>query len=112
VNSWSVQDAKARFSELLETCLNEGPQLVTRRGTDAAVLVPVRDWQELQRMARPALKDCCWPTARAQTSSFQSEAEGAGANPASLPDADVSLGHQCCVGAAPIVLKKSFLADN
>jgi antitoxin Phd len=57
VNSWSVQDAKARFSELLETCLNEGPQLVTRRGTDAAVLVPVRDWQELQRMARPSLKD-------------------------------------------------------
>src|SRR5438445_11993149 len=57
VNSWSVQDAKARFSELLETCLNEGPQLVTRRGTDAAVLVPVRDWQKLLRMARPALKD-------------------------------------------------------
>lgn len=57
MNSWSVQDAKARFSELLETCLNEGPQLVTRRGTDAAVLVPVRDWQELQRMARPSLKD-------------------------------------------------------
>lgn len=57
MNSWSVQDAKARFSELLETCLNEGPQLVTRRGTYAAVLVPVRDWQELQRMARPALKD-------------------------------------------------------
>jgi len=57
VNSWSVQDAKARFSELLETCLNEGPQLVTRRGTDAAVLVPVRDWQKLQRMAKPTLKD-------------------------------------------------------
>ncbi len=57
MNSWSVQDAKARFSELLETCLNEGPQLVTRRGTDAAVLVPVRDWQKLQRMAKPTLKD-------------------------------------------------------
>ena len=35
---WPVQDAKARFSEMLETCLREGPQLVTRRGTDAAVL--------------------------------------------------------------------------
>ena len=57
MNSWSVQDAKARFSELLETCLNEGPQLVTRRGTDAAVLVPVRDWQKLQRLAKPTLKD-------------------------------------------------------
>ena len=57
MNSWSVQDAKARFSELLDTCLNEGPQLVTRRGTDAAVLVPVRDWEKLQQMARPTLKD-------------------------------------------------------
>ena len=56
MNSWSVQDAKARFSELLETCLKQGPQLVTRRGADAAVLVPVRDWQKLQRMARPTLK--------------------------------------------------------
>ena len=37
-------DAKARFSELLETCLREGPQLVTRRGADAAVLVT--EWPE------------------------------------------------------------------
>ncbi|HEY7245681.1 MAG TPA: type II toxin-antitoxin system Phd/YefM family antitoxin [Xanthobacteraceae bacterium] len=42
MKSWPVQDAKARFSELLETCLREGPQLVTRRGEKAAVLVPMR----------------------------------------------------------------------
>jgi len=52
-----VQDAKARFSELLETCLREGPQLVTRRGADAAVLVPVDDWRRLQRSARPTFKE-------------------------------------------------------
>ena len=40
VRSWPVQDAKARFSELLDTCLKEGPQIVTKRGADAAVLVP------------------------------------------------------------------------
>jgi len=57
LKSWRVQDAKARFSELLETCLREGPQLVTRRGADAAVLVPVNDWQRLQRAARPTLKE-------------------------------------------------------
>jgi hypothetical protein len=33
MRTWPVQDAKARFSELLEICLKEGPQLVTRRGT-------------------------------------------------------------------------------
>jgi prevent-host-death family protein len=45
---WPVQDAKARFSELLDTCLKEGPQLVTRRGSDAAVLVPAEQWRRLQ----------------------------------------------------------------
>jgi antitoxin Phd len=54
---WPVQDAKARFSELLETCLREGPQVVTKRGAEAAVLVPMEDWRRLQRSARPTLKD-------------------------------------------------------
>lgn len=57
MKSWPVQDAKARFSELLDTCLKEGPQIVTRRGTDAAVLVAMNDWQRLQSAARPTLKD-------------------------------------------------------
>ncbi|KAA5601116.1 type II toxin-antitoxin system Phd/YefM family antitoxin [Blastochloris sulfoviridis] len=57
MRSWPVQDAKARFSELLETCLTEGPQLVTRRGADTAVLVPIGQWQRLQHAARPSLKD-------------------------------------------------------
>ena len=57
MKAWPVQDAKARFSELLETCLREGPQLVTRRGVDAAVLVPVAEWERLNRSAKPSLKD-------------------------------------------------------
>lgn len=57
MKTWPVQDAKARFSELLETCLTEGPQVVTKRGTQSAVLVPFEDWQRLQRAARPTLKD-------------------------------------------------------
>lgn len=44
MKSWPVNDAKARFSELLDTCLKEGPQLVTKRGAEAAVLVPVEEW--------------------------------------------------------------------
>ena len=54
---WTVEDAKARFSELLETCLREGPQLVTRRGKEAAVLVPVSEWQRLTCAAKPTLKE-------------------------------------------------------
>jgi antitoxin Phd len=54
---WPVQDAKARFSELLETCLREGPQLVTRRGEKAAVLVPAAQWQRLAGANKPTLKE-------------------------------------------------------
>ncbi len=56
MKSWAVQDAKARFSEMLDTCLKEGPQIVTRRGAEAAVLVPAPEWRRLQRSARPGLK--------------------------------------------------------
>ena len=42
---------------MLETCLREGPQVVTKRGADAAVLVPAADWQRLKRAARPTLKE-------------------------------------------------------
>jgi antitoxin Phd len=57
MKTWSVQDAKARFSEFLETCLAQGPQMVTKRGTDAAVLVPARDWARWRQAARPTLKE-------------------------------------------------------
>lgn len=57
MRTWPVQDAKARFSEMLETCLREGPQVVTKRGADAAVLVPAADWQRLKRAAKPTLKE-------------------------------------------------------
>jgi prevent-host-death family protein len=57
MKNWPVQDAKARFSELLDTCLKEGPQIVTKRGVEAAVLVPAAEWHRLQDSARPTLKE-------------------------------------------------------
>jgi prevent-host-death family protein len=67
MTSWPVQDAKARFSEFLERCLTEGPQLVTRRGTEAAVLVAVDEWRRLQAAATPSLKQLLLAdTARAE----------------------------------------------
>ncbi|OGA98346.1 MAG: prevent-host-death protein [Burkholderiales bacterium RIFCSPHIGHO2_12_FULL_69_20] len=56
MQAWPVQDAKARFSEFLDTCMAEGPQMVTKRGAEAAVLVPVDEWRRLQAAARPSLK--------------------------------------------------------
>ncbi|MEN2790227.1 type II toxin-antitoxin system Phd/YefM family antitoxin [Sphingomonas oligophenolica] len=54
---WPVQDAKARFSEMLDACAAEGAQLVTKRGVEAAVLVPVDEWKRLNARSRPTLKE-------------------------------------------------------
>ncbi len=64
---WPVHDAKARFSELLDTAQREGPQVVTRRGREAAVLVPIEQWRRLQAAARPSLKELLLaPAARSE----------------------------------------------
>ena len=57
MSTWPVNDAKARFSELLETTLAEGPQIVTKRGIETAVIVPIEEWRRLQERARPTLKE-------------------------------------------------------
>ena len=56
MGSWQVQDAKARFSEFLDATIKKGPQVVTRRGIETAVLVPIEEWNRLQKAARPRLK--------------------------------------------------------
>jgi prevent-host-death family protein len=56
MKSWPVQDAKSRFSEFLKASLTEGPQVVTLRGVETAVLVPMREWRNLRERARPSLK--------------------------------------------------------
>ena len=56
MHTWPVQDAKARFSEFLDACISEGPQVVTRRGAETAVLVPIEEWRRLKATARPSLK--------------------------------------------------------
>lgn len=57
MKTWPVQDAKARFSELLDTCVNEGPQVVTRRGAETAVLISIAEWKRLCNGVRPTLKE-------------------------------------------------------
>ena len=57
MQTWKIQDAKARFSEFLEICIAQGPQMVTKRGTEAAVLVPVEVWRKLHENAKPSLKE-------------------------------------------------------
>lgn len=53
---WQLQDAKARFSDFLNAALRKGPQIVTRRGVEQAVLLPIAEWRRLQQNSRPSLK--------------------------------------------------------
>jgi antitoxin Phd len=55
--TWQLQDAKARFSELVDTTIRDGPQVVSRRGVDAVVVVPVEEWRRLRESARPSMKE-------------------------------------------------------
>lgn len=47
MTEWILQDAKARFSELVNHCLEEGPQFVTRYGKPAVVVIPQTQYEEL-----------------------------------------------------------------
>jgi antitoxin Phd len=55
--AWQLQQAKARFSEFLNQTLKKGPQVVTRRGVETAVLVSIDEWRRLNGSAKPSLKD-------------------------------------------------------
>jgi prevent-host-death family protein len=47
--SWSVADAKASLSEVLEQAASSGPQTITRRGEPVAVVVSVAEWKRKTR---------------------------------------------------------------
>ena len=47
--AWAVADAKARFSELIDRALSDGPQTITRRGRTAVVVVSATEWERKSR---------------------------------------------------------------
>ncbi|HEY3622635.1 MAG TPA: type II toxin-antitoxin system Phd/YefM family antitoxin [Roseiarcus sp.] len=53
---WPLQDAKNRFSEVVQRARREGPQTVTLRGERAAVVLSAADYDALVR-DRPSLVD-------------------------------------------------------
>ena len=42
---WTVAEAKAKFSEVIDRAMSEGPQTITRKGRTAVVLVGAEEWQ-------------------------------------------------------------------
>jgi prevent-host-death family protein len=54
--AWQLQAAKAKFSELVRKAVDEGPQIVTRHGKDAVVVVSFEEYRKLCER-KPSLKD-------------------------------------------------------
>jgi antitoxin Phd len=54
--AWQLQEAKAKFSELVQKAIDEGPQTVTRRGKDAVVVLSAEQF-ELMKKRQISLTD-------------------------------------------------------
>ena len=49
---WSLQDAKNRFSEVVERARTEGPQRVSKHGREAVVIVSIEEWRAIEGKGR------------------------------------------------------------
>ena len=54
---WSLQDAKNRFSAVVNAALDGSPQMVTRRGVPAVVVLAAEDYQRLCRAEKTGATD-------------------------------------------------------
>jgi len=52
--TWSLAEAKAKFSELVERARTEGPQHLTKNGKDAVVMVSADEYRRLSETASTA----------------------------------------------------------
>jgi len=48
---WTVQDAKNRFSEIVEAA-RRAPQMVTKHGTPAVMVIDINEYERLRRLER------------------------------------------------------------
>jgi antitoxin Phd len=48
-NSWQLQDAKSKFSQLVDQALTTGPQFVTKHGNNAVVVLSYKDYQQMTK---------------------------------------------------------------
>ena len=51
---WSVADAKAHFAEVVEKAKHQGPQIITKNGKEAVVVVSAEEWRRREE-ASPAV---------------------------------------------------------
>ena len=73
MGTWQLQEAKSRFSELVEQSLSIGPQWVTRRGEEAVVVLAAADYRRMQQ--GPSLVKLLQDAPRGEPLALQRSAE-------------------------------------
>jgi antitoxin Phd len=48
-NVWQLQEAKNKFSSLVDKAHQDGPQIVTRHGKESVVVIAIEDYQKMSR---------------------------------------------------------------
>ncbi len=56
MRTWTSKDAKAKFCELVRKAKTEGPQVITRRGTEVVVVVGGEEWKRLKSAPKVGTK--------------------------------------------------------
>ncbi len=46
-HTWQLQEAKNRFSEVVDEAIEHGPQVITRRGVETAILLSIADYRKM-----------------------------------------------------------------
>jgi len=44
--SWTIAEARAKFSELIEKAQSDGPQIITRSGRTVVVVIAADEWEK------------------------------------------------------------------
>jgi prevent-host-death family protein len=75
MHTWQLQEAKSRFSEVVDLSLTQGPQLVTRRGQEAVVILAAQDFRRLSGKTTN-LVDCLLTAPRGDELDVDRSSEG------------------------------------
>ncbi len=53
---WQVQEAKNKFSQLVDDAMQDGPQIITRHGVEVAVLISYSEYRTMAALQKNAHK--------------------------------------------------------
>ena len=49
IQQWQLQDAKNRFSEVVDNAMQQGPQVITKQGKEVAVVISIEEYRKMQQ---------------------------------------------------------------